>query len=642
MENIILSGILREFVTRHGFEAESIEDQFEKFSNYCLWKSDHYDSFEFSKVGTGKCIGVDGVAVVISGVIIDDFEDAENLTKGNFDVKFLFSQAKTSASFDAAEFMKFAETVRVFFGRDSNAVPPELKNAFKIKELVYDRTSKLASLPIVGLEYIYSGKYSSDKNVALPLIESQVASVREMRYSFSKVEWRVHDGEAISRLYREAKNDIQKKISFQRHVALPSIGGARAAYIGVVKCMDYVSLIEKDNGDLNKGLFFENVRDFLGAENKVNEEIAKTIKSADERNKFAILNNGVTVVAKKVTPSGDIFDISQFQIVNGCQTSHVLYNNRRDLSDDMYITVKLIETSDINLSGKVITTTNSQSLVTKEAFATIRPYHLGLEDFFDSMRASGYDYYYERRPHQYDDRDDIKQICIISAPLLIKTFISVVMEEPHKVHYYYGRLLQEYNEDKDSELFATTDYPGLYFAAHHIVAKVKEKAGRSMQTKDWVYHIALLIKKQLAPELRRGIAMPDRKFINILEKIDEGFDSAYINAKNAVLSISLRQNDNRLPLVTKNLVENYHRRFSETKAAASARIPSPRLDEIKLKDGRYIGSVSNVNIDGNKVQIGYGPFSVSVALDKFPSQPWIGQRVSFVLENGTVRYVPNV
>ena len=642
MENIILSGILREFVTRHGFEKEPIEDQFEKFSNYCLWKSDHYDSFEFLKVGTGKCIGVDGVAVVISGVIIDDFEDAQNLTKGNFDVQFLFSQAKTSASFDSAEFMKFAGTVKVFFGRDLNAVPPELKNAFNIKELVYERASKLKILPSVDLEYTYSGKYSSDKNIALPLIEAQVASIRDMPYLFSKVEWRVHDGEAVSRLYREARNDIQKKISFQRHVALPSIGGARAAYIGVVKCVDYVSLIQKENGDLNKGLFFENVRDFLGAENAVNEEIAKTIKSSDERNKFAILNNGVTVVAKKVTPSGDIFDIAQFQIVNGCQTSHVLFNNRAELSDDMYITLKLIETSDINLSGKVITTTNSQSLVTKEAFATIRPYHLGLEDFFDSMRASGYHYYYERRPHQYDDRDDIKQICIVSAPLLIKNFISVVMEEPHKVHYYYGRLLQEYNKDQGSELFADADYPGLYFAAHHIAARVKEKVGRSTQMKDWIYHIALLIKKELAPELRRGIPMPDKKFIIILQKIDEGFDAAYINAKNIVTSQSLKQNDNRLPLVTKNLVEQYHRRISETKTATGAKKPSPRVDEIKLKDGLYIGSVSAIIKVDNKVQIAYGPFSVSVTLDGFSSQPGIGQRVPFVLKNGTARFVPNV
>ena len=154
-------------------------------------------------------------------------------------------------------------------------------------------------------------------------------------------------------------------------------------------------MIRKENGELNKGLFFENVRDFLGTQNPVNEDIAKTIHNPDERDRFAILNNGVTVVAKSVTPSGDTFRISQFQVVNGCQTSHVLFNNSDDITQDMYLTVKLIETSDVDLSGQIIATTNSKSLVTKEAFATIRPYHRVVEDFFNAMRSYNYKYYYE-------------------------------------------------------------------------------------------------------------------------------------------------------------------------------------------------------------------------------------------------------
>lgn len=637
MENIILSGILKEFVARHGFEDETVEDQFEKFSNFCLWKADHYDSFEFSKVGTGKCMGVDGIAIAISGVIIDDLDDAQALTKANFDVQFLFSQAKTSASFDSAEFMKFAGTIKVFFGSDLSAVPPELQNAFKIKTLIYERASKLKSLPSVDLSYIYSGKYSSDKNVARPIIDAQVDSIRSMPYLFTKVDWRVHDGDSISRLYREAKNDVQKKISFQRHVALPPIGGARAAYIGVVKCTDYVSLIQKENGDLNKGLFFENVRDFLGTDNAVNEDIAKTINSEGERNRFAILNNGVTVVAKNVTPSGDVFEIAQFQVVNGCQTSHVLYNNKDKLSDDMYITVKLIETSDINLSGKVIATTNSQSVVTKEAFVTIRPYHLALEDFFNAMRGSGYEYYYERRPHQYDESDDIRQSNIVSVPLLIKTFISVVIEEPHKVHYYYGRLLQEYNKEQASELFAETDYPGLYFAAHHIAAKVKAKAGKSIQTKDWIYHIALLVKRELAPELRRGIAMPDKKFISILERIDAGFDRAFINAKQIIISGALKQNDNRFPTVTKKLIDAVQKNISAARVAQNSTSNTPNGNGIKLKDGRYIGSVTAIQEKPDCAFIAYGPYSISIALSDISERPAIGQRVSFAVENGSAK-----
>lgn len=639
MENIILNGMLKDFVTRHGLNEEGTDIQFEKFSNYCLWKADHYDSFEFEKVETGQCMGIDGIAIAISGVIIDDFEDAQALTKATFSVRFLFSQTKTSASFDVGEFMKFAGTVKIFFGEDASIVPRELQDAFKIKTLIYERASKMKELPTVELSYVYSGKYSSDKNNALPVIEAQVASIKTMPYLFQDVRWRVYDGDAIARLYREAQNEVQKDISFQRHVALPAITGARAAYIGVVKCTDYVSLIQKDNGDLNKGLFFENVRDFLGTENAVNEDIAKTINTEEERNQFAILNNGVTLVAKNVTPSGDVFKIAQFQVVNGCQTSHVLYNNREKLSDDMYLTVKLIETPDVDLSGKVIATTNSQSLVTKEAFATIRPYHRGLEDFFNAMRSSGYSYYYERRPHQYDGMDDVRQSYIVSAPLLIKSFISVVMEEPHKVHYYYGRLLQEYNKDQSSELFAEADYPGMYFAAHHIAAKVKAKAGKERWVTNWIYHIALLVKKELAPELQKGTKIPDKKFLGILAKIDAGFDRAYENARMLVAGAKLGSNDNRVPEVTTKLKTEFQRQVAAAHKIDGNRENDPVNSQLTLKDGLYVGVVASIDKSAH-MKVNYGPYAIQVTILRGLDVPELGQRVSFSVEKGIAQWVP--
>jgi hypothetical protein len=50
MDNIILKGMLSDFVDRFEFGAESIDVQFEKFLNYCLLNEDYYDSFEFEKV----------------------------------------------------------------------------------------------------------------------------------------------------------------------------------------------------------------------------------------------------------------------------------------------------------------------------------------------------------------------------------------------------------------------------------------------------------------------------------------------------------------------------------------------------------------------------------------------------------------
>ena len=301
----------------------------------------------------------------------------------------------------------------------------------------------MTSLPVLKLWYCYVGEYQIDAGPVKAIVEKEMAALRNEKYKFSSVDLDICDGSSLAQMYREAQNNTIGKASFQRHVALPNIGRATAAYIGVMKCRDYIQLIRKKSGEINKGLFYENVRDFLGKSNPINKEIGQTISSAASKDQFAILNNGVTIVAKKVVPSGDVFEIHRFQIVNGCQTSHVLFNNSNDVTDQMYVTVKLIETDDVDLTNSIVKSANSQSLVMKEAFATIRPYHRVLEDFFNAMRGAGFDFFYERRPHQYDEDVSIKNAQVVSVPNVMKSFVSVVMEEPHKVHYYYGRLLVE-------------------------------------------------------------------------------------------------------------------------------------------------------------------------------------------------------
>jgi hypothetical protein len=664
VDNIILSGMLKEFVVRYDLQQESPDRQFEKFTNYCLLKADHYDSFDFDKVGTGECMGIDGVGISIGGVLVDEVEDVEQFTKNQFFVKFYFTQAKTSSSFDLGDFLKFSSTVRLFFGQDEQAIPSQLKKAFEIKKVIYERAAKMAHLPTIELCYAFTGAFNKATSQAAPLIESEIDVLRKIRYLASSVDWRVSDGDELAMLYRETQNDIQREISFQRHVALPGIKGASAAYIGVVKCVDYVGLIKKGNEELNKGLFFENVRDFLGINNPVNEDIASTIHSVDERDRFAILNNGVTIVAKKVTPSGDFFKISQFQVVNGCQTSHVLFKNQSALSDDMYLTVKLIETSDVDLSGQIISTTNSQSLVVKEAFATIKPYHRKLEDFFSAMRNANYIYYYERRPHQYDHQD-IRHSLIVTAPALIKSFVSLALEEPHKIHYYYGRLLEEYNRDKYSELFSDSDYPGLYFAAHHIVSKVKGAISKDSPMKEWVFHLALLVKRQVAPAISKNSTLNDKRFLETLERIDKDFPQALQVAVKIISELSLAVKKNRAPDVTQLILDRLGRYLGQRSstqqigpilpadngklkfkanplAFASQKTSGDKstnfvadLAKIKLANGMYSGVVVEHHIERGKIAVGYGPYKVEVT--KRPNTleyPPVGSRMQFEAKAG--------
>jgi hypothetical protein len=116
--------------------------------------------------------------------------------------------------------------------------------------------------------------------------------------------------------------------------------GVKESYLGYLPVSTYLSLITDENGNLLRGLFYDNVRDFQG-DNPVNKEIEQTLTS-QAKEAFILLNNGVTVVADDLSVTGDSFNLSSFQIVNGCQTSHILFNNRGTISDNVYIPIKLI------------------------------------------------------------------------------------------------------------------------------------------------------------------------------------------------------------------------------------------------------------------------------------------------------------
>lgn len=392
MNNITLSSMLNEFSTKNSLiDKDTL--RFEKFASYSLLANDYYDSFEQDQVGTGNCVGVDAVAIAVSEVLVYTEEAARSLTGGQFDACFNFIQAKTSSNLDLGDYLKFLQTVSVFFSGSEDVQPDELKDAYRIKTHIYSKASKFRTLPVLNLSYVYTGEGKSVNSTIQTQINAQVESIRKMLYMFSEVNNNLIGATELANLYKETLNRTTKHLMFQRHVALPKLSSATAAYLGVAKCLDYIEILKNQHGTMNKGAFYDNVRDYLGAKNPVNADIEKTIRSTSQRNLFSVLNNGVTLVAKKVVPSGDTFEISGFQVVNGCQTSHVLYNNRMVVTDDMYLTVKLIETDDVDLSSSVIKATNSQSLVMKEAFATIKPYHKQLEDFFKAMNAKGHRFF---------------------------------------------------------------------------------------------------------------------------------------------------------------------------------------------------------------------------------------------------------
>ncbi len=131
------------------------------------------------------------------------------------------------------------------------------------------------------------------------------------------------------------------------------------------------------------GLFFDNVRDWQGF-NDVNSQIKNTLDSPD-RNRFVLMNNGLTIIAATVQPTGDKFYIEDYQIVNGCQTSNVLFSERAILDDNVTLPIRLISTQDENVTNAIVKANNWQTEVKEEQLFALQEYPKTLEAYFNSV-----------------------------------------------------------------------------------------------------------------------------------------------------------------------------------------------------------------------------------------------------------------
>jgi len=297
--------------------------------------------------------------------------------------------------------------------------------------------------PRLNIYYCYAGSYKND-----PVIDARVrAGCDEIKsYNlFSDISFEFLDSDRLQQRYQEANLRIEREVQINEYASLPNINGIRQAYLGVLPCKELVKLLSNSDGRLHKSLFNENVRDYL-SRNPVNDEIAQTIKSPDGQGRLAALNNGITIVARDVRIIGKNFTLSDYQIVNGCQTSHIVFEYQNLLQDSTSVPVKIIQAEDRDLVNEIVRATNRQTEVKDEAFTVLSEFHKRIERFFASADADAeYKLVYERRKRQYADTA-FNHHNIVTLTFLTNAFVSCALERPVDSNDYYGVLLVRYND----------------------------------------------------------------------------------------------------------------------------------------------------------------------------------------------------
>jgi hypothetical protein len=477
MDNKILQGYLNDFKAEFNFSSNiKIDALFEHFINYCILSKVNPEAFyndnfkiEEINVGGGNDTGIDGVAIVVNEHIVNSIEEIDSLKDlfQRLDVKFIFTQAKTAPEFKASDIGSFIFGVKDFFKDEpSLKINDDIQNLRTLKEYLYNQSILMEEPPICELHYVTTGKWTNDQNVK-GRIDSEIEELRG-RGIFQRISFYPVDAEHIERLYKEIKNKVTKEINFDKHTPLPRIEGVKEAYIGILPVNEYFNLISDSDGKMQRTLFYDNVRDFLGL-NPVNREIQATIQDKEKQLKFPIFNNGITIVAKSLNKVGTYFKVKDFQVVNGCQTSNILYNNKQYLNlSDTFVPIKLIVTDNQEVINDIIKATNRQTEVKTEAFESLKEYHKKLQMFYDTFPKET-KLYYERRPREYDTVfPPIPRTRIITLPAQINAVISMFWNEPHSTHRYYGELLKAYS----GKFFQEGHNPYVYYVSSLCLHKV--------------------------------------------------------------------------------------------------------------------------------------------------------------------------
>jgi len=427
----ITDSLLKRFSEENGMEGVAEDKRFEHFAAFAMIRRHYSRSFltDDVVVGQGSDTGIDALAIIVNNTLVTDVDTLRELAEQNdyVDPTFVFVQAETSSSFTAAKIGTFGFGVVDFFST-SPKLPrtEEIKNLSEITDLIVGKYAAILRPPKCFLYYVTTGNWQDDANLVARR-DGVAADVKALAI-FERPEVFCIGATELHRAYQVTKSPVTRTFLFDRRVEIPATEGVTQSSIGYLPFSEFKKLLVDDSGsELLTSIFEDNVRDWQGWK-AVNNGIKNTLNS-NHKSKFVLMNNGITIITRALTRVGDTFTITDYQIVNGCQSSNVLFSERENLDDSVMVPVRLIHTLDSTIKELITTATNSQTDIKPEQFASGKSFARGLEQYFATY-PDDHRLYYERRDGQYD-RGAEQKIRVLDAPTVLRSYASMFMELPH-------------------------------------------------------------------------------------------------------------------------------------------------------------------------------------------------------------------
>ncbi|MBV1833973.1 AIPR family protein [Novacetimonas pomaceti] len=415
----------------------------------------------------GDEFGLDGVAVIIQGELVKDTDEANAVLEGinNPEIEFAFFQSKTSTNYDYGDIVKLFDAIDQFFDDDLYGESDQLNDIIDVKDVIY-RKGITKKNPGIRIYYATSGIYKKPARIE-KLISDRIQKLRDRSiFDNNRIDVEMLGADKLQTFYRSASRSNQARIDFPKQVSLPKNLKVEQGYIGFIDASELVKMVEirDDAGQvigINRYVFFDNVRDY-NENSSLNKRISNTIEEAQGTD-FVFRNNGVTVIAKAIHRTADDFRIEDYQIVNGCQTANILFNNKDNLQG-VSVPFRLIGTTDDDFIASIIIGTNSQNQIKEEQFLALLPFVKNLEEYCRSIDDQ-FKIFIERRENQYH-REEIERARIMQLPVLLKAISATLLGQPNRSARDYKKIYSEnksviFQENSDVRIYHAIAY--LYY-----------------------------------------------------------------------------------------------------------------------------------------------------------------------------------
>jgi hypothetical protein len=373
-----------------------------------------------------------------------------------------------------------------------------------------------------SMYFVSPRNISSDANIdrTIATARNKIINHKDLAPLFHSVDFINVGRDRIERWIEDAgarKGDLT--ISADRFIQAPASDTAATCYVGYLTAREVLGLISEDgNGGgsaLNQNIFAKNIRGFVGAAAAVNGAIAATLRDPEQRRQFGFRSNGLAIIARsqEKLASGRIL-FTGAQIVNGCQTSHVIYAARPELhgqaGEEVWLPAKIIVTADKATEDAAILGLNRQTPVHEAQVFAEKDFVDRLAwEFANSPLASTAKAIFEKREGEFKERDDIEPNQILTLYDIAQAYAAAFLDKPEALAGGGKQPIIE--KIRDGAIFGKHESPAPYCLSGVMLYHAREAVKRHhpKRWKQYPMKNMLLFAMRLCAERHAQAARPD-------------------------------------------------------------------------------------------------------------------------------------